>query len=53
MKYSRPPWPKGIYPKFSEVAEELGYKKRGTRWLLLDKLLDFARKNKKRFEYKP
>lgn len=46
MKYSRPPWPQDTYKKFSDVAAELGYEKKGSRWKLLDFLLDYARDNK-------
>jgi hypothetical protein len=42
MKYARPPWPIGIYDKFSETAKALGYEKRGSRWKMLTLLLDYA-----------
>lgn len=43
MKYNRPPWPPALYQKFSETAKELGYEKKGTRWKLLERLLEYSK----------
>lgn len=45
MKYNRPPWPQSTYRKFSEVAKALGYEKRGTRWRMLERLLEYAKEH--------
>ena len=45
MKYNRPPWPQDTYKKFSTVAAKLGYQKKGTRWIFIDFMLDYAREN--------
>ena len=50
MKYNRPPWPPELYKKFSETAKELGYEKKGTRWKLLERLLEYAKLHKELFK---
>jgi hypothetical protein len=50
MKYARPPFPIPLFRRFCQLAVLLGYTVRGHRWLLIDKLLDYAEEHPKTFK---
>lgn len=53
MKYARPPWPRDIYKKFGDTAKLLDYEKRGSRWEMMDLLLDYAAMHPDFFRNRP
>jgi len=45
VTYSRPPFPRPLFARFAALAASLGYPKRGGKWKLLERLLEFAEDN--------
>jgi len=46
----RPPFPPALYARFKKLAERLGYTANGTKWWLLEKLLDRAEREVDQFK---